>query len=130
MPATHSPSSAVPSRLLGTPVGDLKLRVQGGEHHGRILRISAAKCSVGSAPGCTLRLRGDGIDPLHCLILSGKNGTIVRRNSPRTYLNGGPFEDALLNPGDILRVGPVELVVVTCRQTAHRDCANQCNCRS
>lgn len=121
MLATHNPSSAAPSRLLGTPVGDLKLRVQGGEHHGRILRISAAKCSVGSAPGCTLRLRGEGIEPLHCLILSGKNGTIVRRNSPRTYLNGGPFEDAALKPGDILRVGPVELAVVVCPQTARHD---------
>ena len=71
-----------------------------------------------SAVGCTLRLRGEGIEPLHCLILSGKNGTIVRRNSPRTYLNGGPFEDAALHPGDILRVGPVELLVVACPQTA------------
>jgi hypothetical protein len=120
MLATHNPSSAAPSHLLATPQSDLKLRVQGGEHHGRILRISAAKCSVGSAPGCTLRLRGEGIEPLHCLILSGKNGTIVRRNSPRTYLNGGPFEDASLNPGDILRVGPVELAVVACQQTARR----------
>ena len=116
MLATHPTSSAAPSRLLGMPVEDLRLRVQGGEHHGRILRIAAAKCSIGSAAGCTLRLRGEGIEPLHCLILSGKNGTVIRRNSPRTYLNGGPFEDAALHPGDILRLGPVELAVVACPQ--------------
>lgn len=114
MLAMHHPSSAVPSRLLGTPASELKFRVQGGEHHGRMLRISAAKCSIGSARGCTLRLNGEGIAPLHCLILSGMNGTIVRRNSPQTYLNGGAFEDATLNPGDVLRVGPVELEVVAC----------------
>ena len=56
MLAMHTPSSAAPSRLLGTPASELKFRVQGGEHHGRMLRISAAKCSIGSARGCTLRL--------------------------------------------------------------------------
>jgi peptidoglycan hydrolase CwlO-like protein len=114
MLATQFPVSAKPSKLLGTPASELRFRVQGGEHHGRILRIAAVKCSIGSAAGCTLRLRGENIEPLHCLVLTGKNGTIVRRNSPRTYLNGGPFEDAALHVGDILRIGPVELAVVDC----------------
>ncbi len=117
MLAMHNPNSVAPSRLLGTPASELKFRVQGGEHHGRMLRIAAAKCSIGSARGCTLRLNGEGIAPLHCLILSGMNGTIVRRNSPQTYLNGGPFDDATLNPGDVLRMGPIELEVVSCPQS-------------
>ncbi|MFN0017243.1 MAG: hypothetical protein ACKVP0_03225 [Pirellulaceae bacterium] len=116
MLATQFPVSATSSRLLGKPGGELQFRIQGGEHHGRILRIAASKCSIGSAPGCTLRLRGDGIEPLHCLILTGKKGTVVRRNSPRTYLNGGSFEDAALQVGDILGVGPIELAVVDCPQ--------------
>lgn len=114
--ASPLPAFATPSRLLGSPGGELRFRVQGGEHHGRILRIAGAKCSIGSAPGCTLRLRGENIEPLHCLILTGKKGTIIRRNSPRTYLNGGPFEDATLQAGDILRIGPVELALVACPQ--------------
>ncbi|MGI8982297.1 MAG: FHA domain-containing protein [Pirellulaceae bacterium] len=116
MLATQTPVSAAPSRLLGTRAAELTFRIQGGEHHGRILRIVAAKCSIGSAPGCTLRLRRSDIEPLHCLILSGRNGTIIRRNSPRTYLNGGPFEDAVLHAGDMLRVGSIELEVVACPQ--------------
>ncbi|MCE9525052.1 MAG: FHA domain-containing protein, partial [Planctomycetales bacterium] len=118
MLATQYPSSATESRLLGAPSGELRFRVQGGEHHGRTLRITSSKCSIGSARGCTLRLRGESIEPLHCLILTGKNGTIVRRNSHRTYLNGGPFEDAAVKIGDILRLGPVELAVVACPQAA------------
>lgn len=112
---TQTPSSAAPARISGATT-ELKFRIQGGMHDGRILRIAAAKCTIGSAEGCTLRLRGDEIEPLHCLILTGRNGTIVRRNSPRTYLNGGTFEDAPLHPGDLLRIGPVELAVVACPQ--------------
>jgi len=115
MPATPT-SPLAPSRLLGASAAELKFRIQGGEHDGRILRITGAKCTIGSARGCTLRLRGYGIEPLHCLILAGRNGTVVRRNSPRTYLNGGIFEDIALKTGDMLRVGPVELAVVACPQ--------------
>src|SRR6476659_2164106 len=117
MPATPT-LPIVPSRLLGASAAELKFRIQGGAHDGRILRIPGAKCTIGSARGCTLRLRGYGIEPLHCLILAGKNGTVVRRNSPRTYLNGGTFQDAVLKAGDLLRVGPVELAVVACPQAA------------
>jgi Inner membrane component of T3SS, cytoplasmic domain len=118
MLATKTPAFDSPSRLLGTLSTELKFRIQGGEHHGRLLRIAAAKCTIGSAPGCTLRLRGEDVEPLHCLIVSGRNGTIIRRNSPRTYLNGGPFEDAALQIGDVLRIGSIELLVVVCQQAA------------
>ncbi len=118
MLATPLPDSAAPSRLLGASAAELKFRIQGGEHNGRILRITAVKCTIGSAPGCTLRLRGGDFEPLHCLILAGRNGTIIRRNSPRTYLNGGPFEDAALKLGDVLRIGSMEMAVVACPQAA------------
>jgi chromosome segregation ATPase len=102
------------SRLLGVPADKLALRVVSKEHHGREFSLQGAKCSVGSARGCTLRLRGAGVGPLHCLILRGAGGTIIRRRSPRTLLNGAPFDDAPLRPGDRLQVGPVELEIVDC----------------
>lgn len=114
MLATTSFGPSAPSKLLGAPTSELKFRIQGGEHHGRSVRIAAAKCTIGSAAGCTLRLRRSDIDPLHCMILTGRNGTVVRRNSPRTYLNGGAFEDSLLQAGDVLRLGSLELVVESC----------------
>lgn len=114
MLATTSFGPSASSKLLGAPASELKFRIQGGEHHGRCIRIAGAKCTIGSAAGCTLRLRRSDIDPLHCLILTGRNGTVVRRNSSRTYLNGGAFEDSLLQAGDVLRLGSLELVVVSC----------------
>src|SRR5689334_16559959 len=73
--------------LLGTSHGDLVLRMTNGPHAGRVVRLSSAKCSIGSAADCTLRLRGAGLDPVHCVILRGSRQTIVRRWSGDTRLN-------------------------------------------
>jgi chromosome segregation ATPase len=116
MSSVALPVSTRRNRLLGTPADSLTLRVLNKEHHGRELSLRGAKCSVGSAPGCTLRLRGAGVSPLHCLILRGPGGTIVRCRSSRTLLNGAPFDDAPLRPGDRLQIGPVELEVVACTE--------------
>ena len=113
---TPGSRSSAPSKALGSPAGELQFRIQGGQHDGRTVRISAAKCTIGSAAGCTLRLRAGDVDPLHCLILCGHNGTVIRRNSRRTYLNGAPFDDAPLQAGDLLQIASIELVVVACPQ--------------
>jgi hypothetical protein len=54
---------------------------------------------------------------VHCLILRGEQGTVIRRWSPHTRLNGATFTDALLQPGDRLSIGPVELDVISTGQT-------------
>lgn len=100
------------SSLLGTPAGELVLRMTAGPHVGRVVRLSAAKCSIGSSADCTLRLRGRGIEPLHCLILRGAEQTIIRRWSSDTRLNDRPFDDAPLVGGDRLSVGPLEFQVL------------------
>lgn len=102
--------------LLGRDGGTLALKVCGGSHRGRVIQIRAAKCTVGSAAGCTLRLRATGVRPLHCWILRGPSGTVVRRCASGTLLNGLAYEDAPLRRGDRLRIGMVELEVVDCPQ--------------
>jgi chromosome segregation ATPase len=101
-------------RLLGTPPCELTLSVVTGEHQGRQIAIRAAKCTIGSAKGCTVRLVSTGISALHCWILRGSGGTIIRCRHPHTRLNGRPFRDAALMPGDRLQVGSVELEVQRC----------------
>lgn len=102
------------SRLLGSPTGELVFSILTGEHQGRQVRIRGAKCTIGSGRGCTLRLRARGVQPLHCWILRGAGGTIVRRRHRDTQLNGCTFEDSILSPGDRLRIGSVELEVTSC----------------
>ncbi|MCE9554670.1 MAG: hypothetical protein K8T91_15040, partial [Planctomycetes bacterium] len=109
--------------LLGTPPGELVLRVRGTARNGQEVRLSQSRCTVGSAPGCTLRLVAPGIQPQHCLLLRGVRGTIVRSLAAETRLNGRPFDDAALKTGDLLGIGPIEFEVVTAPAPAQVDSA-------
>jgi hypothetical protein len=104
------------SRVQGSPPGDLRLQVVGSARDGQIVELAAAKCAIGSAAGCTLRLRARGVRPVHCLILRGANGTVARSWAPNTRINGQPFRDALLEAGDRLSIGPVEFEVLPAKE--------------
>lgn len=106
-----SAERAAPS-LLGDVSGELVMRMTNGPQAGRIVRLSAAKCSIGSSPDCTLRLRGAGIEPVHCMIVRGARQTVVRRWSHDTRVNDRHFDDVGLRDGDRLAVGPIEFQVV------------------
>lgn len=116
--AAKSPTRRARS-LLGTPSQDLLLLVHGTQHGGQVVRLSAPKCTVGSARTCTLRLRSAGVRDVHCLIYRGRRATFVRRFDDNTRLNGRMFDSAPLAVGDRLTVGPVQLEVID-EQTAAR----------
>jgi|GEM_PF-4526297 len=99
--------------LLGCRVPPLCLRLHGGPVDGQQVRLESAKVSIGGAAGCTLRLRSRGSLPLYAWILRGPEGCIVRRFVPQVTLNGGGFEEAPLHNGDRLRIGGLELEVVS-----------------
>ena len=107
MPETISKPS-----LLSPVPGFLVLRVQGGPRNGQVVRLKSAKCTIGSGPSCTLRLRAKCVDPVHCLVLRGPQRTIVRRWSADTRLNGKSFDESALQAGDRLSIGRLNLEVV------------------
>jgi hypothetical protein len=76
------------------------------------VRLKSPKCTIGSAEQCTLRLRSRSVGRVHCLIVRGPNGTLVRRWSSDTRLNGSLFTDALLTPGDRLSIGGIDLEIL------------------
>src|SRR5436190_10232437 len=98
--------------VLGKPAGELTLRIRGTSRDGQIVRLAAAKCTVGSGRRCTLRLRAPGVQPVHCLILRGTSGSVIRSWSSDTRLNGRTFRDLPLTEGDCLSFGPIELEVL------------------
>ena len=102
-------------RLLAD-AGEMRLRVRAPRHEAREVRIRSPKCTVGSAAGCTLRLRARGIGGLHCWILRGAQGSIVRRLHGSATLNGAQFDEAPVKVGDRLQIGSVELEIVECNQ--------------
>ena len=112
---SHTEPQSVPAPTTSVPatgVRPVRLRFQGGQHHGKVVRIKSAKCTIGSAANATLRLACEGIHPIHCLLLNGTNGSAVRSLAPNTLLNGEPFEDSQLHVGDVLTLGPLQLIVV------------------
>ncbi len=109
--AQRAPAHLGPT-LLGRPNGELVLRVLGPQQRGRIVRLQAAKCTLGSGPHCTLRLRARGVRPVHCLILRGNSGAYIRRWHADTCLNDAAFTESFLKAGDRLHVGPIELEII------------------
>jgi chromosome segregation ATPase len=101
-----------PPASLDTFTGDLVLRISGSSRDGQIVRLRSAKCTIGSAPHCTLRLVARGVAPLHCLLLRGPAATIARCWSSDTRLNDTFFSDAVLSSNDRLSIGPIELQVL------------------
>ena len=88
------------------------LRLHGGTEDDRLIPIPVGKSSIGSGPRCSVRLVYDGVRPLHCLITRDDRGLHVRRWADGVELNGVPFDEAGLAPGDRLMIGSVELEVV------------------
>jgi hypothetical protein len=109
-----SPVAAIGQRPLLAEAGPMTLRVRTRGCEERLVQIRSAKCTVGSAAGCTLRIHAAGMGPLACWILRGATGTIVRRLHGGATLNGGAFCESTLKPGDRLRIGSVELEIVEC----------------
>jgi hypothetical protein len=89
------------------------------------VRLRSKKCTIGSDPACTLRLRARGVGPVHCLIVRGGNGAVIRRWSLDTRLNGSAFSEALLVPGDRLSIGRIELDVLATGRAGEQDLLSQ-----
>ncbi len=105
---TRSPS------LLGQIPHSLRLRLSPGlEGSQRIVDFPSGKCFVGSAAGCDLRVEDPDVAPLECLILRGAAHNIVRWYVRMPHTSDGAFlEDEILDAGEPLQIGPVELEVL------------------
>ncbi len=106
--------------VLGKPKHDLRLRILGPHGETRAVRVSSRKYTIGAADTCSLRLLGPGLSPVHCMIVRGARGTIVRSLSSDNRLNGRPFEDAELLAGDQLQIANYEIEVLPIRQRRSR----------
>ncbi len=99
-----------------SPAGPLVLRLQEADDAGdvrtKLVRITARRCAIGSDSTCNLQIRAAGARPLDCLIVRGREHTVVRRWTPETLLAGQEPCDAVLVPGDRFEVGRAEFEVL------------------
>lgn len=74
------------------------------------LVLSKTKSTLGSHKDCTVVLNSDQIQPMHCMVIQGQRGTIVRNFHPDTRINGESFGDAWIGEGDSISIGNVDLL--------------------
>lgn len=92
------------------------LEIQAPNYPPRKVYIKSPRCSVGSAPECTLRLVAPGVEPVHCLIMRANRQVRVERVAASTWLNQREFQRASLRPGDRLQVGPIQICLLSVGQ--------------
>jgi hypothetical protein len=90
-----------------------ELVVQTGRLAGSRRPLGAALTFVGNAASCEVRLNGDGVHALHCLLAHGPDGLRLRdlESEGGTFVNGERVSTALLGDGDLLGVGPYQFRV-------------------
>ena len=100
----HSRSSEIDSAI-----GQIDLIGESGEII-RSWRIRSPKCTLGSAPDCSVQLTATGVSPLHATLIFGKRHTLLRSAGPTLISNRHVREWLIDEPTEIV-VGQSRLVI-------------------
>jgi pSer/pThr/pTyr-binding forkhead associated (FHA) protein len=73
--------------------------------------LTLGRYTIGSSAGCEIVLNSHQISPRHCLIIAGKNQTVLKAWNSHTRINEAPVEEAVLHPSDRLTIGSIEFQV-------------------
>lgn len=75
----------------------------------RSFPLAPGRYLIGSGEDCDLIIPVSGVASQHCLMIVGTNRTIVKSLSPLTWIDDGPLTESVLQHGQRLILGPVEL---------------------
>lgn len=90
-------------------VESTNLLLEADERAGQKVSVRQRKTTIGSHSDCTVVLNASNVQPLHCLMIRGQAGTVVRNFHPDTRINGEAFGDRWFETGDTLSVGGIDL---------------------
>src|SRR5262249_50856511 len=92
------------------PIVAGELIVQNGRHKGQCIPLLMPITVIGAAEWCDVRLTGDGVGDVHCILTVTPAGLALRSWHPdQTRVNAQPVTATLLKNGDALTVGPCRL---------------------
>ena len=77
----------------------------------QMIAVYTHRCLVGSAPHCLVRISDPRVYPVECQLVATSRGVFARNISGRVLRNNQSFEKVLLGAGDVLTLGPVELIL-------------------
>ncbi len=84
-----------------------ELVVLNGKQHGTRVPLAVPVTVIGAAAWCDVRLTGEGVGEVHCVVSVTPAGPALRSWHPdETRVNGDETQAALLKDGDELTVGP------------------------
>lgn len=87
-----------------------ELIVENGRLRGTRRALTSALTLLGRDPSCEFHLNVDGVKPLHCAIVHSPAGFFLRDlgGDAGTFVNGEAVQEAPLQHGDVLTVGPFQ----------------------
>ncbi len=92
----------------------IELIIRSGKHQGKKLKLPDSEITIGRDKTCRIRLASSDVSRQHCIIRKTDLGLFVRDlgSANGTFINEVPVHDEmLLEPGDVLRIGPMEMQV-------------------
>ena len=109
-PYPGSPSESADACPIGV-TGELV--VENGRLRGTRRPLASALTLIGSELSCEFHLNVEGVDPLHCAIVHGPAGYLLRDlgSTGGTFLNGEAIQETPLQHDDFLTVGPFQFRV-------------------
>jgi hypothetical protein len=96
------------------PTQVAELIVHNGRLAGTRQPLPGPLAFLGGSAGADIRVHGDGVNPLHCLIARNAAGFVVRdlETDSGTFVNGQRVATAQLRPGDALTLGTMQFKFV------------------
>lgn len=90
-----------------------ELIVQSGRRKGARQPLGVPLTFIGRSRGCDIRLNADGVEPMHCLVVQGPDGLILRdlESTSGSFVNGQRVKTQLLREGDLLTIGQFQFQV-------------------
>ena len=73
-------------------------------------RIRSSKCTIGSAPDCSVQLKAIEVQPLHATLVFGKKHTLLRSLGP-TLISNRAVREWLIDESTEIMIGKSRLVV-------------------
>ncbi len=113
------PSFSIPRRERTEPIADsfasgaivmAELIIQTGKHQGKKIDLAGLDCIIGRHESCKIRIASGDVSKQHCRLTHKGDGLFAQDLGSRngTYVNDVLLtEETRLNPGDLLRVGPM-----------------------
>ena len=81
------------------------------------LQLTGERYTIGTAEGCSIRLRDTKLLPIHAILLHEHSSVHIRAHSEPVVINGKPLTESEINIGDMLQLGGYRFELISIKRT-------------